>query len=181
MLPRRSLAIGVAIGFILVAGGTSWLAKRQARQTMMNAPMCDAAPKTANLDFRLRDLSGREVHLRDFAGQVLLLDFWATWCEPCKVEIPGFVSLYDKYRAQGLAVVGLVSMDEMTNVPAFAARYRMNYPILDAIDRADIETAFGPLGGLPTTIVIGRDGRVCSEHLGFTPMERFDAEIRSLL
>lgn len=179
MLTRRALGVGFSIGFILFMGLMAWVSRRDA--VVPPGAVCEADGREANLDFTLKDVHGADVHLSDYRGKVLLVDFWATWCAPCKLEIPGFVSLYDTYRAQGFEVVGLVSMDEMKNVPAFAGGYKMNYPLLDANDRPDVEQAFGPIVGLPTTIVIGRDGKICHTHLGFTPFERFEAEIKSLL
>jgi thiol-disulfide isomerase/thioredoxin len=121
------------------------------------------------------------VRLEQFRGKVVLLDFWATWCAPCKLEIPGFVELYERYKPHGLEIVGLLTLDSMANVPAFAESFGMVYPVLDATDRPDIEAAFGPIPGLPTTVLLARDGSVCTRHVGYTPKKQFEAEIRALL
>ena len=155
--------------------------------------VCPVDAKKANLDFTLEDIDGRKVRLADYRGKVLLLDFWATWCGPCKVEIPGFVDLYSRYKSQGLEVVGVVVLDRFANAGPFAQRFKMNYTIVDGVDREDLEEAFGPIPGLPTTFLIGRDGRICSRHFGLPPHKSdgdsvgkavrdvFEAEIRALL
>lgn len=142
--------------------------------------VCSAGAKTANLNLTLKDIQGKSVALSDYKGKVVLLDFWATWCPPCRKEIPGFIELYDTYRSRGLAVIG-VSMDDSTaDVKRFAKRFKMNYPILLGAGRDDVERAFGQLP-LPTAFVIGRDGRICAMHDGLTPKEQFEREIASLL
>jgi peroxiredoxin len=155
--------------------------------------VCPVDAKKANLDFTLEDIGGRNVRLTDYRGKVLLLDFWATWCGPCKIEIPGFVDLYSRYKSQGLEVVGVVVLDRFEKAGPFAQQFRMNYPIVDGVDRVDLEDAFGPIPGLPTTLLIGRDGRICSRHIGLPPHESsgddvgkavrdvFEAEIKALL
>ena len=142
---------------------------------------CPADAKKANLNFTLKDLEGKTVRLADYSGKVLLLDFWATWCAPCKVEIPGFIDMYSKYKSRGFEVVGIVVLDRFDNAPSFARQFKMNYTILDGVDREDIDQAFGPLFALPTTFIIGRDGRICDKHIGLTPKATFDAAINSLL
>lgn len=181
MMNRTSLAAGFAVGLLTVVALVVWRPGGRLPIEVVKSTSCEAQGKVVNLDFTLKNVSGDDVRLADFKGKVLVIDFWATWCGPCKIEVPGFVSLYDKYRPRGLEILGLVSLDEMTNVPAFVNEYNINYTILDANDRPDIDAAFGPIHGLPTTIVVGRDGRICSEHLGYTPLEVFEAEIRSLL
>jgi peroxiredoxin len=143
-------------------------------------PVCNADAKAANFNFTFKDVHGKPFALADYKGKVVLLDFWATWCPPCRKEIPGFIELYNAYRSRGLAVIG-VSMDESRgDVKKFAGKYRMNYPILMGAGRNDLEPAFGQLP-LPTAFVIGRDGTICATHDGLTPKEQFEKEIVSLL
>jgi peroxiredoxin len=142
--------------------------------------ICSADAKAANLDLIFKDIHGKPFALSDYKGKVVLLDFWATWCPPCRKEIPGFIELYNNYRSRGLAVIG-VSMDDSTSdVKRFAKRFKMNYPILLGAGRNDLEAAFGELP-LPTAFLIGRDGKVCAKHDGLTPKEQFEREIGSLL
>ena len=141
--------------------------------------VCTADAKAANLDLTLKDLQGKPFALSDYKGKVVVLDFWATWCPPCRKEIPGFIDLFNRYRSRGLAVIG-VSMDESTSdIKRFAKQFKMNYPILLGAGRDDLERAFGSLP-LPTAFVIGRDGRICAKHDGLTPKEQFEREIGSL-
>ena len=142
---------------------------------------CTVENKVANYDFTLKDMNGGEVALVDYRGKVLLLDFWATWCASCKIEIPGFVELYDKYRDQGFEVVGISVDDPVAALKDFAMQLNMNYPVLIGDGRNDVKDAFGPLIGFPTTFIIARDGTICSEHVGFAPKQQFEDEIRSLL
>lgn len=179
-----------AFGIIIAAGAP--LQYVASRTSVPVAQSCPADAKKANLDFSLKDTNGREVRLSSYKGKVLLLDFWATWCGPCKVEIPGFVDLYREYRSKGFEVVGVVVMDEFGKAKPFADAFKMNYPVLNGIDRDDLDQSFGPFYGLPTTFLIARDGRICAKHLGLPPSklsfpsvtsvkDAFAAEIRSLL
>ena len=146
-----------------------------------DASVCEVPAKRPPMDFVLRDASGKDVSLGQFAGKVTLVDFWATWCEPCKAEIPGIVELYDRYRAEGFEVVGLLLLDSMDRVPAFAERFGMKYTLLDASQRPDVEEAIGPIAALPTSLLLTRDGTVCKTHLGYASKEQFEAEVRALL
>jgi peroxiredoxin len=141
--------------------------------------ICSADAKAAKLDLTFKDIQGKPFALSDYKGKVVLLDFWATWCPPCRKEIPGFIELYNNYKSRGLAVIG-VSMDDSTSdVKRFAKRFKMNYPILLGAGRNDLGAAFGELP-LPTAFIIGRDGKICAKHDGLTPKEQFEREIGSL-
>jgi peroxiredoxin len=142
---------------------------------------CQPKAKPANFDFTLKDLHGKEMHLSELKGKVVLLDFWATWCGPCKLEIPGFVELHDKYKGQGFEIVGLLTEDDVANAPAFIEKFKMNYQVLDANDQTALEDAYGPLFGLPTSFLISKDGLICRTHIGFSPKEQFEKEIQALL
>jgi peroxiredoxin len=142
---------------------------------------CDPKAKPANFGFTLKDMHGKDVKLADFKGKVVLLDFWATWCGPCKFEIPAFVDLQNKYRDQGLVVLGLSVDDPIEKLKPFAAEYKMNYPVLVGLDRDDFQDAYGPIWGIPTTFLIGRDGNICRKHTGVASKAQFEQEIKSLL
>jgi len=124
-------------------------------------------------DFTLKDLSGNSVSLQQYRGKVVLLDFWATWCVPCRYSIPELVELQDKYRDQGLVVIG-ISVDsplEVNNnyISAFKEKYKVNYTIL----RADQETTVKYFGNrnyaIPTMFFINRDGMIVNKRMGFIP------------
>ena len=145
------------------------------------AAVCDPDAKVANLNFTLKDLNGNDVTLSEHKGKVILLDFWATWCGPCKVEIPYFIDLYTEYQAQGFQVFGFDVDDPLPTLTAYVERMKMNYPVLIGQGRDDVLKAFGPMPGLPTTVIIGRDGRVCSSHTGLTEKAVFEEAIKALL
>ena len=141
---------------------------------------CMANAKPAKLDFTMKDLDGKEVSLTSFKGKVILLNFWATWCGPCKAEIPGFVELQSKYK-NDLVVVGYSVDDEAPKARAFATEYKMNYPILLGEGREDVQDAYGPIWGIPASFIISRDGKVCKRHLGIESKSVFEREIKALL
>jgi peroxiredoxin len=174
MRQTPTTAARIVTGLVVLCGIVSPPLRSQAAEAI-----CSADAKAANLDFKLRDIHGKPFALSAYKGKVVLLDFWATWCPPCRKEIPGFIGLYDTYRSRGFVVIG-VSMDESTSdIKQFAKRFKMNYPILMGAGRDDLEPAFGPLP-LPTAFVIARDGRICARHEGLTPKEQFEREIESL-
>jgi cytochrome c biogenesis protein CcmG/thiol:disulfide interchange protein DsbE len=141
---------------------------------------CMPNAKPANFDFKIKDLDGKQVDLASFKGKVVLLNFWATWCGPCKAEIPGFVELQAKYRDQ-LTVIGYSVDDDAPKARAFAQEYKMNYPILLGEGREDVQDAFGPIWGIPASFLISKDGKVCKKHLGIAPKSVFEKEIQALI
>ena len=130
-------------------------------------------------DFSLPQLSGQRLHLSDYRGKLVLLDFWATWCDPCREEIPGFVELQNKYRDQGLQIIGISMDDDPEAVRDFYQSFKMNYPV--AIGNATTGELYGGVLGLPIAFLMGRDGRIYSKHIGATDISVFEREITSLL
>jgi len=150
-------------------------------------PRDAAAPFTGTLPvlataptWTLRDLEGREVRAVDFAGKVVVLDFWATWCEPCVREIPGYVALQKKYADQGLVVLG-VSVDTAgaAVVRRFATDHLMNYTLLMADDA--IVKAYGGVSAIPTTFLLDHKGRVRHRKVGTTDPSEYESLVVSLL
>lgn len=131
-------------------------------------------------DWQLQNLDGKKVRFSDFKGKVVILDFWATWCGPCREEIPGFIELQKRYEKQGLEVIG-VSMDQVgpIEVKKFAKQIGVNYQIVLADTKTTQE--FGGIEAIPTTFVIDREGRTVRQHLGLTAKEEFEKEIKPLL
>jgi thiol-disulfide isomerase/thioredoxin len=141
---------------------------------------CEADAKPANMDFVLKDLDGKDVKISAHKGKVILLNFWATWCGPCKAEIPGFVELQDKYK-KDLVIVGFSVDDTADKARAFATEYKINYPIMLGLGREDIQDAYGPIWGIPASFLISKDGKVCKRHMGIAPKAVFEKEIKALL
>ena len=141
---------------------------------------CMANAKPANYDFSMKDVDGNQVSLSSYKGKVVLLNFWATWCGPCKAEIPGFVRLQEKYRDQ-LVIVGYSVDDTAEKAKAYAAEYKMNYPILLGEGREDVQDAYGPIWGIPASFIISKDGKVCRKHMGIAPEAVFEKEVVALM
>lgn len=143
--------------------------------------VCPATAKKANLNFTIADMNGKPVHLASYKGKVVLLDFWATWCGPCKAEIPNFVELQQQYGSKGLAVLGLSVDDTVDKLKPFASELRMNYPVLVGLGRDDVQDAFGPIWGIPTTFLISRDGKICRKNTGIQGKAKYERDIKALL
>jgi cytochrome c biogenesis protein CcmG/thiol:disulfide interchange protein DsbE len=131
--------------------------------------------------WKLPSMTGGNVQLADYKGKVLLLNFWATWCAPCRTEMPWFSEFAEKYKADGLAVVGISVDDKGWNVvKPFVAdtSHGINYTIL--LDTMDL-TVMYKLGTMPKTVLIDRDGKVAAIHNGLVEKEPFEGEIRTVL
>ncbi len=142
---------------------------------------CGPKSKAANLDFKIKDMNGKEFNLAGVKGKVVLLNFWATWCPPCKEEIPSFVELQAQYRDQGLVIVGISVDDTIDQLKPFAREFQMNYPVLAGADRDDVQEAYGPMLGIPVSVLISRDGLICKRFLGGASKQQFEREIKALL
>ena len=131
-------------------------------------------------EFTLPDLEGNQIELSSMKGKVLILDFWATWCPPCKEEVPHLVSLQSKYRDQGLQIVGL-SLDKegASKVKPFADEHDVNYTMLIAND--ETAKSYGGVSMIPTTFLVDRNGVVVKRFIGYTTPEAFEEAILPLL
>ena len=138
-----------------------------------------AIGKTAP-DFTLEDAEATPVTLGDFKGKVVLLNFWATWCEPCQTEVPWFIEFQKEWKARGFTVIG-VSMDEdgWESVKPWIAERDVNYPIV--VVNEYVRRLYGGIDVLPTTLIIGRDGKVAFMHSSLIPREQYEREIVQLL
>ena len=130
-------------------------------------------------DFTLTDLDGRKLTLSDYRGKVVLLDFWATWCGPCRTEIPHFVEMQNTYGPQGFQVIGISMDDDAKPVREFAQHYKLNYPVAVGDDK--LADRFGGVLGLPVNFIIDRQGRIHAKYLGATDVSVFDEAVKNVL
>ena len=144
------------------------------------AVTCKADTK-ANLNYTVKDMNGASVKLADYKGKVILVNFWATWCPPCKAELPALIELYDRYKDQGLVVLGISGDDDAETLRAFASEWKINYPMIVGRDETDLMDSYGPIYGYPISVIVGRDGSVCGKHVGPATKEEFEREIKALL
>lgn len=182
--PRRGrplLMLGLILaGAALLIFFSQRYASQQPLATGPSAPLEGEGTGQVAPDFMLKDIHGNTFRFSDLKGKVVLLDFWATWCGPCKIEIPWFVEFQNRWGSQGFAVVGIAMDDEGADVvKPFAEKFKMNYPVL--LGNEDIATQFGGIFGLPTTFLIDRDGRIRGKHLGLVSRTVFEEQIQQLL
>jgi cytochrome c biogenesis protein CcmG/thiol:disulfide interchange protein DsbE len=140
--------------------------------------------------FTLEDLSGKKVTLAEFKGRALAINFWATWCAPCKIETPWLIDLRNQYAAQGFEVLGISAddidrgdpqklSDEKQEIARFVQRMHMPYPVL--IDGGSVADSYGGLDALPTTFFLDRNGTVVAAQMGMTSKDELERNIKKAL
>ncbi len=163
----RTVATAVVLCFLCVSAGAQQPTIRFVRNP-------DPAP-----DFRLTTLEGRALSLADYKNKVVLLNFWATWCGPCRAEVPDLVELQNKYKDR-LQIIGLVVDDEDQDaIHKFVAEFGINYPVALATDAMRLQ--YGGIPALPTSFVLNAEGRIVQKHEGLRDPVLYEVEIRALL
>ncbi|MBW4025773.1 MAG: TlpA family protein disulfide reductase [Acidobacteria bacterium] len=192
-MKRNQIVIAVMVCALALFMWSSWqIVKQRSVRPPAHVPVLtdsDAAPADGlpalrgrmSPAFTLRDLNGRKTSLSDYRGKAVLINFWATWCAPCGVELPWFVQLRKQYAAQGFEILGIDEdePDDRKNVPAFSQKVGLNYPVLYSDDAVD--KAYNCCDYYPMSIYVGRDGRVVEETGGLGTREEIEANIRKAL
>lgn len=130
------------------------------------------------IEFTLNDINGNRVNLADYSGKVVILDFFADWCPPCRQEIPDFIALEKEYGDKGFSMIGVALVDKNA-AQSFSDKMGINYPVL--IDDGNVSTAYGPIRSIPTTFVIDKEGKVAKVYIGYRPKDVFEKDIKELL
>ena len=167
-MQRITFVLGTTLA--VCAGYAGYLLQTQQRAP--GRPATAAAPAAAITSeplthWSFNDLEGRERHMSEWAGKLLVVNFWATWCPPCRKEIPTFIALQERYAADGVQFVG-IALDRVDAVSQYATEHGMNYPVLvGEAAVADYMRALGnTIGALPFSVLIGRDGAILATHQG---------------
>jgi cytochrome c biogenesis protein CcmG/thiol:disulfide interchange protein DsbE len=171
--PVILIVVAIVISLMLVFG----IQKTRHASLRTNAGSLQGQPAP---DFTLASLEGNNLKLSDYHGKAVLLNFWATWCEPCKIEMPWFIELQKKYGAQGLQILG-VAMDDASpkDIAEFAKKMGVNYPIM--IGKEAVGDQYGGLPYLPSTFYIGRDGKVVDRVFGLVSRSEIESNIQKAL
>lgn len=172
---RNPLALAVVA---LAVAGMLYFGFHAARRTTPRTPAITKASVAP--DFTLESLDGKSVRLSDLRGKAVLLNFWATWCGPCKIETPWFVELQNQYGAQGLQVIG-VAMDDSSkdDIAKFAKDMGMNYPVL--LGKEAVGDEYGGVPALPETFFIGRDGKIVGKIMGLESRSEIEDSVKQAL
>jgi len=131
-------------------------------------------------DFVLPNLEGEMIPSSDLSGKVVLIDFWATWCPPCRLEVPHLIELHDSYKSQGFEILGIALDNQGAEVvEPFVRENGITYPIV--IGNPEVVMAFGGLTGIPTAIMVDRSGNMVKKYVGYTEKAVFEEDIKRLL
>jgi thiol-disulfide isomerase/thioredoxin len=174
---RGKLLVGAVLALIVVGG--LYLVNRYWIHPAVMIQANDDSDHPAAPAISLTDIEGKRLDLADYKGKVVVLDFWATWCGPCRAEIPGFVMMQEKYASQGFSMIGISMDDDAAPVVDFYKEFKMNYPV--AVGNQRIGELYGGILGLPTTFLIGRDGRIYAKHTGGINPAIIEEEVQQLL
>jgi cytochrome c biogenesis protein CcmG/thiol:disulfide interchange protein DsbE len=177
---KFSSAVVLAASLSLIFGSCSPRESQEVLQAAAEKAMAerDSSWKPAP-SFTLKDSNGAAVTLADYKGKVLLLNFWATWCGPCKIEIPWFTEFQQQYKDKGFEVLGVAMDDDWTAVKPYLVSHKINYRIVLGNDA--MATAYGGVDALPTTFVIDQNGKVLTSHIGLVNKDDYVKEIEGLL
>ena len=129
-------------------------------------------------EFSLRDINGKTVNLSDFKGKAVILNFFASWCPPCRQEVPDFIELERSYGDKGFAMVG-IALVTAKDAKDFSDKYGINYPVL--VDDGRVSSIYGPIRSIPTTFVLDKNGKIVKFYIGFRSKDVFEADIKELL
>jgi cytochrome c biogenesis protein CcmG/thiol:disulfide interchange protein DsbE len=130
-------------------------------------------------DFQLPTLEGKQIKLSDYRGKTVLLNFWATWCEPCKIEMPWLVEFEKQYRDEGFEVLGVAMKSRRNDTAEFAKRMGLNYAVV--MGNGAVADSYGGLNGLPISFFVDRNGRIVATSLGLTSRNEIEQDIRKVL
>ena len=170
----RKLSAGILVVFAIFGLYILQRHRAPAKYLQVSSEQHPPAP-----DFSLPQLDGRTLTLSQYRGKVVLLDFWATWCEPCRQEIPRFIELQDKYREHGFQIIA-VSMDDAEEpVREFLKEFHLNYPVV--MGNAHIGQLYGGVLGLPIAFLIAPDGRIRAKHIGAVDLRYLENEIAAIV
>jgi thiol-disulfide isomerase/thioredoxin len=184
MKAGRLFAVVLVLGTIAIVSSIVWIAKRGHAA----GPAAAAGGETVSLQFyrdpspvaafAATDLDGKPVSAADFRGKVTIVNFWATWCPPCRAEIPDLIALQKKY-GDTLRIIGISEDDDPPEtVKKFVAEHGMNYPVV--MTSADLRKVFPGVNALPTSFIVDREGRIVQRHVGMLDPRTTEAEARSL-
>ena len=185
---RKSSLVIIAVVAVIVATYLADRATRQPRKGVVKLDLAKAEAAPAP-ELTLKDLSGKDLSLAQYKGKVVLVNFWATWCEPCQVEIPWLIEMQQKYAARGFTVLGIAMDEEGASIvtpwvqkerfDVNGSKSQMNYPIVIGDDAA--ADKFGGLLGYPTSVLISRDGKVVKRITGIISYDEISKSIESQL